>query len=137
MELLVIGIQHLGNVFGVDLLLDCAKIIAHVEFLEIETLRGLGAPQPEDVDRVDLVAGHRSVIRDTLDLLPWNPLDTGVARLVKGSGRVSTESDFHRKICFFKLPRITRLQPSITQLLLPPVLKGLVKHAELVANAVT
>ena len=46
---LVVRIQHLGQIFRIDLVLDRAVVIADVERLEVERLRRLRAPQPQEV----------------------------------------------------------------------------------------
>ncbi len=50
---------------------------------------------------------------------------------------ISAGTHLHRHVRFFKLPGVPRLQPAITELFLPAILEGLVKHAELITNAVT
>ena len=59
---LVVGIEHLGDRFGRDLLVDGAVVVADVERVEVERLGGFRLPQPQQVRRRDAIAGHRRVV---------------------------------------------------------------------------
>ena len=51
----IVGIQDLGDVLGVDLLLDRAQKVAVIEILQVEFARRPSGPQPQRIDRVGLV----------------------------------------------------------------------------------
>ena len=137
LELLVVGIENLGDVLGLDLLRHRAEVVAHVEVGEIEALRRLGAPQPQGVDRVHPVAGNRRVVGDAPDHHARRPLHPVAAGLVVPPPGAAAEADLHRQVRLLELPGVAGLQPAVAHLPLPAVVDGLVEHAELVADAVT
>ena len=55
----VVGIQHLADVFRVDLLLHGPSVVAYVEEPKIEFLAGAGSPQPQDIHFVGAVTGNQ------------------------------------------------------------------------------
>jgi hypothetical protein len=57
----VIGIEHLADIFGVDLLLDSLGVVTSVEHLEVELFSAARTPQPQDIDSVGAVTGANVV----------------------------------------------------------------------------
>ena len=59
---MIVGIENARQRFRVKRFGDRGDEIAAAELLEVETLRGGGAPEPQCVDRVAAIADHRPVI---------------------------------------------------------------------------
>ena len=73
LELIVIGIEDLGDILGQHLLMHRPEIITGIKFGKVKALWRLSAPQPEQVDGVDPVTGNRRIIGNTLDQSSLEP----------------------------------------------------------------
>ena len=63
----VVRVEHLADRLGGDLLRDRAVVVADVERPEAERIDRLGAPQAQQVRRVDAIPEDRRVMGDALD----------------------------------------------------------------------
>ena len=71
LNLLVVGVENLGDVLGVDLVADGAEEVAGVEGFEVEGLDGLRGPKAHGVGGVGAVAEDGRVVGNAADqLLP-------------------------------------------------------------------
>ena len=70
---LIIGIEHLGDGLGDDLLLDRAIVVAPVEGLKIEGFRGLRFPEAKEIDHRSIVSRYGGIIGNALDDPVRNP----------------------------------------------------------------
>ena len=118
------------------LLLDGAVVVALVERLEVEGLRGLRAPQPQHVRGVHAVAEDRGVVGDALHHAVGQPATrsrpaASVAVSVRPPRNTGNEISGRGD-----LPRVPESQPVVRRLHLPAVADRLVEDAVLVADAV-
>ncbi|MNR02934.1 hypothetical protein D3C85_1188070 [compost metagenome] len=107
------------------------KVVALVEFTEVDFATGLGIPQTQRVSRIGVVAGDNLVVGDGEDLFGFQP-----AALFAFKLHAAAEAYFVARIVAFKFPRITVLKPVVRRLFLPPVDDILLEHAVVVADAV-
>src|SRR5262249_46359026 len=122
--------------FPMQLLIHRAVIIADVECSEVEGFSSFGLPQAQQVCGGHAIAWDRSVVRDTLDHLLRNPAHSIAApRVVIGLG-VAAELHIEGDLRAHDLPRISKAQPLIRELDLPPITNRLIENAELVTDAV-
>ena len=135
-DLLVVGIEHLGNVFRRHLAVDGPVVVAHVKGLEIKGFYRLGLPQPQGVDGVDPIAGDRGVVGDALYLLSRNPALAETAIGIDIALAVATKAHGNGRFGVGNFPGVAVLQPFIGNFYLPAIADLLVENAKLVANAV-
>ncbi len=131
----VLGVEHLGDALRQRLLLHRASVVPVVEDLEVEVVGGLGRPEPQVVDRVVVVAGHRHVVGHGLHLLGLDPAAAQLAvdlLLLHAAVKV----DRHGALVAGDLPDVAQAQPGVGVLHLPAVLQPLLEDAELIADAV-
>ena len=132
----VVGIKHLGEGFAAHFLLHGAVVIADVEGVEIEALRGIGSPQPQPVAGVDSVAQHRHVVGHTDGVLGRDPAHPIGALLIPVALGAAAEAHEAGLVGVGNLPGPATLEPLIGDLHLPAVADQLVEDAELVADAI-
>src|SRR5690606_38367431 len=82
-ERFVLGIEHLRDALGERLLLDGSAVVAVVEDLEVELLRGARSPEPQRVHRARGEAGHGVVVGGADDLLSVDPAMAKPSTLTK------------------------------------------------------
>ena len=64
---LVIGVEHLSDGLGADLLVDGPEVVPYVEGGKIERFSRLRLPEPKEVSRVHPVSQNGRVVGDPLD----------------------------------------------------------------------
>ena len=133
---LVIGVQHLGDVFRHDVGIDGAVVVTDVERIEIERLGRLRAPQAQQVGVLDAEAGNRGVVRDPVDHQVREPRHTELPLRVRVMLGMPAEPDREAQLRPCQFPGIAVAQPEVGDFLLPAVVYLLVEDAELVADAV-
>ncbi len=84
---LIVGVEHLGDVLGVDLLLDGAAVVALVEELQVEVARRARRPQAQRVHRVGAVADDERVVRQPDHRARVDPVGDAGARCRRGASR--------------------------------------------------
>ena len=132
----VVRIQDLRNVFRQRFAFVGLDVIAVVEKLEIEFLRGLGRPEPQVVHRVVAVAGDRKVVgnphyRVIIDPARDNP-PRGIALVIHPPAEAHLEFVF-RPLDF---PGIPVAQPVVRLLHLKAVLDALPENPVIVPDPV-
>ncbi len=131
----VLGVQHLGDVLGERLGAYGLGVVTGVEDLEVESLRGLGAPQSERVDAAVLVTGNHVVVGDPQHVPRRHPARTWRS-LVVVRLRVAAEVHLDGRFRVRELPWATEREPGVRLLDLASVYEGLAEDAVLVADAV-
>ncbi|CPR64716.1 Uncharacterised protein [Salmonella enterica subsp. enterica serovar Bovismorbificans] len=107
------------------------KVVALVEFTEVDFTTGLRIPQPQSVSGVGVVTGDDLIIRDGQNLFRLNP-----ARFFTFLLNAPAKKHLIARIVALELPRVAIFQPVIRRFFLPPVDNILLKHAVIVANAI-
>src|SRR5262245_46703840 len=134
---LVVRIQHLAQILRVDLALDRAVVIAHVEGLEIERLHRLRAPQPQQLRVAGAEAADRRVVVPPAHDAAGNPAHAVAPVRAGVMLGAAAQLDVERDLRPRDFPRVAVTQPLVGALDLPPVLDALVEYAVLVADTVT
>jgi len=132
----VVGIEHLGEVFRIVLVLDGADVVALVEVLEVEVAAGLGRPQAHVVHRAGVVAGDRVVVGHRHHVVGLDPLVALVAVAVGEFDHAAVELHLVEHFRPREFPGVAVAQPVVGVLDLLAVLDALVEHAVFVADAV-
>ena len=109
------------------LLLDGPGIVADVEQLEVELLRGSGPPEPEDVDRPGAVSGNQCGAGLAEDALGGDPSDVGVSVDVGVILSVAPEPHVDHVVGLGELPRVAMQDPLVGLLHLPAILERLLE----------
>ena len=137
LELFIVGIKHLGNGFSADFIFHRAVVVTGVKFFKIKRGGSLSAPQPKKVNIIDLETGNRRIIRDAGNHPGRNPANTPVTALSVVYLASAAKTDIAGYIRLFDFPGIARMQPAVTEFLLPAVNYLLIKHAIFITNTVT
>src|SRR5215471_14019409 len=124
-------IQHLGNHFRGDLLLHRPQIVALLEDLHIEFIRGARREQPQVIDRPATVAHDRNIGRHANDDTPVDPAWYALAVIHVAINRHRT-----RFIRALDLPGRTVGAPEVGLFFLIAVVDFLSEEAVVVINAV-
>ena len=82
LALLVVGVEHLCNILCLYLLLYGAKVVPHIEFLEVKGVNSLGAPQAKQVYCVYPVARYGCIIGHGIHHACGNPAHAVVAVII-------------------------------------------------------
>lgn len=133
---LVIGIEYLGDGLAAHLAVHSAVIIAHVESLEVEGFRRLGAPQAQEIGVADAIAQNRRVVGDAAEDLVRHPIHAEPSPIVGHVLGAPAELHVEPHFAAPDLPRIAVAQPRVGHLHLPAVPDGLIEDAEFIADAV-
>ena len=136
LELFVIGVEDLGDGFGINFVFHCAVVVTGIEVFKVKGGVRLRAPQPEQVNIVDLKAGNRCVVGNSGDHPGRNPAYPSVALFPMVHFSMAAETDITGHVRFLDLPGIAGMQPTVTDFLLPAINNLLVEHAELVADTI-
>jgi hypothetical protein len=133
---LVVGVEHLGDRLGRDLVLDRLVVVAGVEGFQRERFDGPRAPQRQHVAGVDAVTLDGRVVGGALQQSARHPTGAVVAGVVLEVLGVAAPLDQVVDIGFGDFPRVSVVQPVVGLLDLPAVVNLLVENAEFVADAV-
>ena len=131
------GIEHLGNGFRGDLLLDGLEVVAVIEDLHVEVARRPCGEKTEDVDRAPAIAGHQDVVRNADEQPPIEPHRVVATRSIDTVFEAAVDGN---QTAFFgplDFPRTGGCQPVIRLFLLIAVVDLLPEQAVVVADAVT
>ena len=112
-----------------------AEVVALVEVLEVEVVRGGSAPQPEGIDRLATVANHWHVVGDAPHCLGRSP-EHRVASVLHVVAHLAAKGHADAALGPGDFPRVAAAQPAVRVLDLVPVLDALLENAVLVAEAV-
>src|SRR5262245_39031482 len=132
----IVGIEHLADGLGGNLFLDRAVIVADVERFEVERVDRLGAPQAQQVRRVDAIAEDRRIVGDPSDDARRLPANAHAAVLVGVRFGLAAETHVERNLGAWDFPWVAEAKPPVAHLHLPAVADLLVEDPELVADAV-
>jgi hypothetical protein len=133
---LVVRVEHLGDGLRRHLLVNRPVVVAVVEGLEVERLRGLCAPEAQQVGVRRTIAGDRSVVGHAGHHVPRDPPHAVPPPLVLPVLGAPAEFHVDRDLGPDDLPRVAEAQPLVGQLHLPAVADALIEDAELIADAV-
>ena len=133
---LVVRVEHARDVLAVHRPVDRPDVVAGVEVLEVEEVRAVGRPEPQDVDRIVAVARDRHVARHGPELLRVDPLAARAPVGERPPGDVAVHLDRVRRLRTVDLPRRPEAQPVVGLLRLLALVDRLAEHPELVAQAV-
>ena len=133
---LVVRVEHLADGLRADLLLDGAPVVAHVERLEVEGLRGLGSPEAKQVGVAHPVSEDRRVAGLPSNDAIGNPADALVSPVGLVPLGPPPKTHVEGDLGSGDLPGVAQVQPLVGHLHLPAVTNGLVEDAELVSDAV-
>src|ERR1700678_3386564 len=136
-HLFVVGIEDLGDIFGKDFGIHRTLVVAAVKSPEEERLCGLGSPEAKGVCDAGAISEDRRVVWDSLDDCIGNPLHFIYAEGVGPGVGVAAITYLDAGLRTPDLPWIAVAEPMVGEFNLPAIVNLLVKHAELVANAVT
>ena len=132
----VVGVEHLAYVLGLDLVAHSLGVVAHVELFEAELFLGLGAPEPEGVDRLSAVADDRHVIGHSDDLVGIDPLVV-VASVLVDHLHASAEVYRVLEVRSGEFPRVSVAEPVVGLLDLIAVSDLLAEDSVVVSDSVT
>ena len=136
LHLLVVRVQHLGQILASHFLIDRAVMVAAIEDREIEGFRRLGAPQAQRVRGVGAVAEDGRVVGHAVDDAIRDPARTQATAFVGVGLGVAAELDLDHPFRPHQLPGIAVAQPFVGFLRLPAVDDLLLKNAEFITNAI-
>ena len=133
---LVVGVEDLGDVLRVHLLVHRAPVVPLVEGVEVEGLGGLRLPEAQEVRRAVAVAEDRHVVGDAAHDALRHPAHAVAAALVLEALRAAAQAHVVGDLRARGLPGVAEGQPLVGLLDLPPVADQLVEDPELVADPV-
>ena len=133
LNVVVGGVEDLGDRLGHRVLLQSAHVVAAGEGRHVKALGQLRGPEHQLVDGVGVVAGDIEVV--------GNGHDRGVAVLgdlelavVVPLVDLAAEADLHGVVLLGHQPDVAHLEPVVRQLHLPAVHDLLLEDAELIAD---
>ncbi len=133
---LVVRVEDLRDVLGVDLLLDGAPEVSFVEELQVEVARGARRPQAQRVRRVGAVAHDERVVGQADDGARVDPVGAQAPVAIVLEHHPPAEAHGLRVFVARQLPGVAQLQPVVVLLDLAAAFDLLLEHAEVVADAV-
>src|SRR5208337_2600301 len=136
LDLLVVGIENLGDVFGVDLVPDRGEEVTGVEAFNVERLDGLCGPEAHGVRGVGAVAEDGRIVGNSTNQLFRIPADVETAISVAVPFGMAAEFDFDSVFGALQCPGIAEAEPFVSGLHVAAVVDLLVEDAVLVADAI-
>ena len=136
MDVIVIRIEHLGDVFGADLVVHRAVVVAVVEGGEVERFHCLGLPQPQRIAGADAETEDRRVIGHALDDGARDPAHAVAAQFIMARLGVAAELHVIGDFGPGDFPRVAETQPFVGGFHLPAVFDCLIEDAEFIADAI-
>ena len=134
LNVVVVGVQHLGDELSAGVLAHCGVVVAQREAGHIK-VRGLCLPQTQLCNALSVVALHIHIGGDSHDAVVVDVLDI-VEAMVPVLVDLAVEADFHSLIGVALEPDLTAGQPVVGALLLPAVHDLLLEDAVLVQDGV-
>ncbi len=135
LDVVVGGVEHLGDDLGHGVALQSLGIVAPGESGHIEAVGGLGGPQHQGIHRLAVVAGDIHLVGHGHDGLEVQVLDPVLAAVLPAVD-AAAEADFNGLALVGYQPPVAHVQPVIGELHLPAVHDLLLEDAELVADGV-
>ncbi len=136
LQLLVVRIQHLAEIFRRDLLHHCAVVVAAIEDGEVERFRRLGLPQSQRIRGVLAIAEDRRVVGNARHQPVRHPANAQAVEFVVVLLGVTAQLHVYGPLGSRDFPGIAEAQPLVGALGLPAVDDFLMEDAEFVADAV-
>ena len=136
LDMIVSGVEHLGDDLGHGALLHALDIVALGEEVHVQRIGALGVPQPQGVDLLAVVAGDQHVPGDGDDGVIAGVLGVVVAVVVPVGRDLPAEADLHRVLVAGDQPAFRGDLPVVGYLGLLPVLEALPENAQLVADGI-
>ena len=133
---LIVRVEDLGDVLGVDLLLHGAAEVAFVEELEVEVARRARRPKAQGVRGVGAVADDERIVGQPDDVAGLDPVGAQAPVAVVLEHHAPAEVHGLRVLVPRQLPRVAEVQPVVVLLDLATAVDPLFEHAEVVADAV-
>ena len=134
LNVVVVGVQHLGDELGVGVLAHGSVVVAQREAGHIK-VRGLCLPQTQLCNALSIVALHIHIGGDGHDAVVVGVLDI-VEAVVPVLVDLAVKADLHSLIRVALQPHLTAGQPVVGALLLPAVHDLLLEDAVLVQDGV-
>ena len=134
LDVVVVGVQHLGDELGAGVLAHCGVVVAQREAGHIE-VGSLGLPQTQLCNALAVVTLNVHIRGDGHDAVVVGVLDI-VEAMVPVLVDLAVEADFHSLIGVALEPDLTAGQPVVGALLLPAVHDLLLEDAVLVQDGV-
>ena len=134
---IVVGIQHPGDVLAHGRFQVRTDVIALIEFDQIESVQRFCRPEPQRVDRIVLIAGDRGVIGHGKDILRADPFAAVGVGIIGMMFHFSTEMNDAGKFGTADFPGITAAEPVVRFFQLVAVLDDLFEDPVVVTDPVT
>ena len=135
-DVIVGGIEHLGDRLRHGVLLQRAHIIAARERRHIKAVRLAGAPEDQAVDGAGIVAGDVHIVRHGGHGLIAHLRGAEFAGLVRPFVDLAAKADLHGVVLARVQPHAAHIQPVVGELHLPAVHDLLAENAELIADGI-
>ena len=135
LDVVVGGVEHLGDDLGHGVALQGLGVIATGEGGHIKAVGRLGGPQHQGVHRVALVAGDIQLVGHGHDGLIVQ-VGHAVDAVIVPAPDLAAELDLHRLALVGVEPHVAHVQPVVGELHLPAVHDLLLEDAELVADGI-
>ena len=136
LDVVVGGIEHLGDDLGHGALLKALDVLALGEQVHIQGCGAAGVPEAQDVYLVSAVAGDEHIARHRGDGLIADVLGVVMAEAVPVRGDVAAEADLDRLVVSGDEPAFRRAAPVVGYLGLLSVGYLLAEDAQLVADGI-
>ena len=132
----VVGIEHFGDRFRVDLFFHRPVVIADVEGVEVEGFGRIGAPEPQPITGVHPKAQHGHIMGNADGVFIGNPTHPMVLLVIEIGFGAAAKANKNSLIGLGNFPGPAGFEPLISDLYLAAIANQLVEDAEFVADAV-
>ncbi len=136
LDVVVSGVENLGDDLGHGALLHALDICALGEEVHIERVGTLGVPEAERVDLLSSVARDQHIARQGDDGVIAGVLGVIVAEAVPMRGDLAAEADLDHVLIAGDEPALGGAAPVVGDLGLLAVLEALAENAELIADGI-
>ena len=136
LDVVVGGIEHLGDDLGHRALLHAFDVLALGEEVHIQRVGAVRLPEAQGVDALAVVAGDQHVARHGGDGGVAGVLGVIVAVVIPLRRDLAAEAHFHSVLIAGDQPALHRAAPVVGHLGLPAADKLLLEDAELIAQRV-
>ena len=136
LDVVVRGIEHLGDDLGHGALLHALHIVALGEEVHVQRVGALGVPEAEGVDLLAAVAGDEHIPGDGDDGVIAGMLGVVTAEAVPVGGDLAAKAHLHRVLVAGDQPALGSDPPVVGHLGLLAVLEALAEDAQLIADGV-
>ena len=136
LDVVVGGVEDLGDDLGHGALLHALDILALGEEVHVQRVGALGVPEAQGVDVLAAVAGDQHVAGQGDDGVVAGMLGAVVAVVVPVGRDLAAEADLHLVLVAGDEPGLRRGAPVVGDLYLLAVLEALLENAKLVADGI-